>query len=96
MKPLNHWTDEQDKRQLEMWSDKHPILCGLITVVTLPFYALIILGGLVAIVAMNIWQAFPFWLKTFLQVTVGGLAIGFCFYWLLYAGLWTCGKLLVK
>lgn len=91
---MNHWTDEQDKRQLEMWSDRHPVLAGLLTLGTLPFFVVIILGGIVVVLLSDLWKPLPHWLREVLKFGAV-LSLGlFGFYWLLYAGLWLCGKLL--
>lgn len=93
-KPINHWTSEQDARQLEIWSDKHPIICALITIIVAPIYAVIMFFGLLAVICGTVWAAFPHWLRALLTVAVVGGALIFSFYWILYFFLWSCGKLL--
>lgn len=93
---MNHYTHEQHKRQLEMWSDKHPIISGCVTIMVLPVYGIIIMAGLVAVICQNTWQSFPHWVRevfTFVTILV---AVCLALYCALYAGLWTMGELLAK
>jgi hypothetical protein len=53
---MNHWTSEQDARQLEMWSDKHWFVCGCITALMAVPYALIMLCGLMVVGVPRLWQ----------------------------------------
>ena len=91
---INHWTREQEARSLELWSDRHPLISGAVTVLVLPIYALMIAGGIMAMLLLNLWTCFPDWLKNVCIFTFGFLAVIAGLYLALYAGLWTCGKLL--
>ena len=91
---MNHWTSEQDKRQLEMWSDRHPVVSGMVTLVVLPFYAVMIVCGLATVVAMNVWGWLHWLPKGILCLAFWFTVIVFTGYWALYGFLWLCGKLL--
>lgn len=93
---MNHWTAEQDKRQLEMWSDKHPVLSGIVTLTVAPIYMLVIAGGLVCVVCKCAYDWLPFWLRQVFLFWIILAVVLFCFYWLLYSGLWACGYILAR
>lgn len=53
---MNRWTSEQDKRQLETWSDKHPYWAGLCTCLAIaPYFLMLVCGILVYLLWTSRW-----------------------------------------
>lgn len=91
---MNHWTGEQDKRQLEMWADRHPFISGCVTLLVLPIYGLMIVVGIGFYLFRIAWEALPYWVKSFFTFITLGTAILFTLYWMVYGGLWALGRCL--
>lgn len=83
---LNHWTHEQNTRQLEAWSERHPHLAALASLLALVASVIVLSCGLLAYLAWEIPVAL--WRRSeVLRAVVGLIAGALLLYGLVFAAL---------